>query len=407
MGHVVTQLEGGARDTAEAVARRSYGKLVAFLAARTRNVAAAEDALSEAFAAALADWPRSGVPGNPEGWLMTVAHRRLIDTSRRRKAGDMAEPHLQMMADELGAIEGGDIPDKRLALMFACAHPAIEESMRAPLILQTVLGLSAGTIASAFLTSPAAMAKRLVRAKDKMRQAGIPFEIPAREDLPGRMSTVLDAIYAAFTEGWTDPAGTDIVRRDLAVEALFLARLVTELMPDEAEALGLAALVFHAEARRAARRTPDGVYVPLAEQDVSLWNLGLIAEADALLRAAIGSRGTTPDGTKQLDRDCRAVRRAAGDCGVACGGDQPRAGDRGSGWPSSSAKSDSGSGCAACELPALLGRAGGLARPLRCRARSGGSVRHGDRPRARPGGAEVSAGAKGGAGELIRLGQAI
>jgi RNA polymerase sigma-70 factor (ECF subfamily) len=175
--------------------------------------------------------------------------------------------------------------------MFACAHPAIDENIRAPLILQTVLGLSADAIASSFLSSPAAMAKRLVRAKDKIRQAGIPFETPAREDLPERLSAVLDAIYAAFTEGWTDAAGTDAARRDLTGETLFLARLTTELMPDEPEALGLAALMFHAEARRPARRSASGDYVPLAEQDPALWNHGLIADADTLLRRA-GSKDT-------------------------------------------------------------------------------------------------------------------
>jgi predicted RNA polymerase sigma factor len=283
--------EGSAQSMAEAVARRSYGKLVAFLAARTRDVAAAEDALSEAFASALADWPRSGIPDNPEAWLMTAAKRKLIDRARRRKTGEAATPRLTMIAEELGEVEDQDIPDKRLALMFACAHPAIDETIRAPLILQTVLGLSAEAIASAFLTSPAAMAKRLVRAKDKIREAGIPFEMPAREDLPPRLSAVLDAIYAAFSEGWSDPIGADVARRDLTSETLFLARLATELMPEEPEALSLAALMFHAEARRPARRSPAGDYIPLAEQDVKLWDMQLIADADALIRRA-GALGT-------------------------------------------------------------------------------------------------------------------
>ena len=170
--------------------------------------------------------------------------------------------------------------------MFACAHPAIEAGVRAPLMLQVVLGLDAKTIASAFLTSPAAMGKRLVRAKDKIRQAGIPFRVPEREELPGRLDTVLDAIYAAFAEGWTDPGGTDAARRDLTEEALFLARLVTELLPEEPEALGLLALMLHAEARRRARRNADGEYVPLAEQDPALWDWQMIGEAEALLRRA-------------------------------------------------------------------------------------------------------------------------
>src|SRR2546426_6377877 len=282
------------RNTADAVARRSYGKLVAFLAARTRDVAAAEDALSEAFAAALADWPLNGCPSNPEAWLLTVARRKTIDVFRRRRSGEIAAEQLQVMAEGLDeAATDAEIPDRRLALMFVCAHPAIDAGIRAPLILQVVLGLDAKTIASAFLMSPAGMGKRLVRAKDKIRQAGIPFRIPEREELPDRLDTVLDAIYAAFAEGWTDPGGTDVVRRDLTGEAFFLARLVAELLPEEPEALGLLALMLHAEARRRARRQANGDYVPLAEQDPGLWDSQMIEEAEALLRraSALGSIG--------------------------------------------------------------------------------------------------------------------
>jgi RNA polymerase sigma-70 factor (ECF subfamily) len=280
--------------TADAVARRSYGKLVAFLAARTRDVAAAEDALSEAFAAALADWPLKGCPANPEGWLLTVARRKVIDMHRGRHRHELAAEQLRVLAEGLDtAATQANIPDQRLALMFACGHPAIEAGVRAPLILQVVLGLDAKTIASAFLTSPATMGKRLGRAKDKIRQAGIPFSVPEREELPGRLDTVLDAIYAAFAEGWTDPGGTDLARRDLTEEALFLARLVTELLPSEPEALGLLALLLHAEARRQARRNRHGDYVPLAEQDPALWDSQMIDEAEALLRraSALGTIG--------------------------------------------------------------------------------------------------------------------
>jgi predicted RNA polymerase sigma factor len=279
------------RSTADAVARRSYGKLVAFLAARTRDVAAAEDALSDAFASALADWPVNGCPSNPEGWLLTVARRKLIDSARRRQSSEVAEPELRIIAKGLEAAapyagNGPAIPDQRLALMFTCAHPAIESGIRAPLILQAVLGLDAKAIASAFLTSPEAMGKRLVRAKDKIRQAGIPFVIPEREELPDRLGSVLDAIYAAFAEGWIDAAGTDIVRRDLTEEVMFLARLVTELLPTQPEALGLLALMLHAEARRHARRSSNGDYVPLAEQNPALWNSQMIDEAEVLLLRA-------------------------------------------------------------------------------------------------------------------------
>jgi RNA polymerase sigma-70 factor (ECF subfamily) len=276
-----------ARRTADAVARRSYGKLIAFLAARGGDVAAAEDALSDAFASALATWPVSGCPANPEAWLLTAARRKMVDVDRRRRTGERAGEQLQMLSAGFAAIEERlEIPDQRLGLMFACAHPAIDVGIRAPLMLQVVLGLDAKTIASAFLMSPTAMGKRLVRAKDKIRQAGIPFRVPGREELTERLDTVLDAIYAAFAEGWVDAGGTDVARRDLTDEALFLATLVTELLPTEPEALGLLALMLHAEARRGARRDAQGEYVPLAEQDPELWDGRMIGEAESLLRQA-------------------------------------------------------------------------------------------------------------------------
>ena len=283
-----------AQRTTDAVARRSYGKLVAFLAARTKDVAAAEDALADAFASALADWPVNGCPSNPEAWLITVARRKMIDAARRRRSGELATGQLQLLTEGLEVAAGETaIPDHRLALMFACAHPAIEPGIRSPLILQVVLGLDAKMIASAFLLSPAAMGKRLVRAKDKICQARIPFSIPERKELPGRLEAVLDAIYAAFAEGWSDPGGTDIARRDLSAEAMFLGRLVTELMPQEPEALGLLGLMLHTEARRRARRNTRGEYVPLSEQDPSLWDAQMIDEAEELLRraSALGAIG--------------------------------------------------------------------------------------------------------------------
>ena len=287
-------IDGQAHSTADAVARRSYGKLVAYLAARTRDVAQAEDALSEAFAAALKDWPQNGCPSNPEAWLLTVARRKMIDAARRRRSGEMASPDLQVLAEELSAAPAdAEIPDHRLALMFACAHPAIDAGIRAPLMLQVVLGLDAATIASCFLMSPAAMGQRLVRAKNKIREERIPFRIPEREELRERLDAVLDAIYAAFAEGWIDPAGTDIARRDLAEEAIFLGGLVIALLPAEPEARGLLALMLHAEARRGARRNADNEYVPLAEQNAALWDAQMIDEAEAILQraSALGAIG--------------------------------------------------------------------------------------------------------------------
>ncbi|MEW6706977.1 MAG: DUF6596 domain-containing protein [Pseudomonadota bacterium] len=283
-----------AHAAAEAAARRSYGKLVAFLAARTRDVAAAEDALSEAFAAALADWPAHGAPRNPEAWLLTVARRRMVDGVRQRVQGEALAAQLQTLSCmvQLGP-DADDIPDRRLALLFACAHPAIEPGVHAPLMLQTVLGFDAAAIASAFLVAPSAMGQRLVRAKAKIRQAGIRLQMPLRSDMPPRLDAVLEAIYAAYAEGWADPAGADARLRNLADEALWLARLVASLLPEEPEALGLLAMMLHAHARRDARRDAQGGYVPLDRQDTACWDTALIAEAEALLQraAALGSVG--------------------------------------------------------------------------------------------------------------------
>jgi RNA polymerase sigma-70 factor (ECF subfamily) len=273
-------------DIAEAVARASYGKLIAFLAARTGDVAAAEDALSDAFAIALADWPERGVPDNPQAWLLTVARRRHLDALRRARTTRHADNHLRLLTEELVTQTAADIPDQRLALMFVCAHPAIDPAVRAPLMLQTVLGLDAAIIASAFLSAPAAMGQRLVRAKTRIKLAGIPWHLPDRTDLPERLAAVLDAIYAAYTSGWTDPAATDVRRRTLAQEAIWLCRLVVSLLPEEPEALGLLALLLYAESRRTARRTPKGDYVPLDEQDTALWDVALIHDAEALLLRA-------------------------------------------------------------------------------------------------------------------------
>jgi RNA polymerase sigma-70 factor, ECF subfamily len=303
----------GVAKTAEAVARASYGKLVAFLAARTRDVASAEDALSEAFAAALIDWPQSGIPRAPEAWLLTVARRKLIDAARRRRAGEEATPTLALLADELSDTDGdAGIPDERLRLMFACAHPAIDAGVRAPLMLQAVLGFDAAAIASAFLVAPSTMSQRLVRAKNRIRQAGIPFRVPDRDELPGRLQAVLEAIYAIYTEGWSDPAGTQTRSRGLAEEGIWLGRLVVSLLPQEPEALGLLALMLHAEARRDARRDAQNGFVPLDAQDPARWDATLIDEAEALLFSA--SRMGAP-GRFQLEaavQSAHAARRLTG-----------------------------------------------------------------------------------------------
>ncbi|HEX4597833.1 MAG TPA: DUF6596 domain-containing protein [Burkholderiaceae bacterium] len=298
---------------AEEAARRSYGKLIAYLAARTRDVAGAEDALSEAFTAALAEWPVKGVPDAPEAWLLTVARRRMVDAVRRRRLSEAASEHLQWLADLMSdEDEEPVVPDRRLGLLFACAHPGIDRSVRAPLMLQVVLGFDAATIASAFLVAPTTMGQRLARAKAKIRQAGIGFEVPERDALGERLEAVLDAIYAAYAEGWSDPQGADPRRRNLADEAIWLGRLAASLLPEQGEALALLSLMLHAHARRYARRGPSGDYVPLGDQDLALWDAAMIEEAEALLSKANQIGG---GGRYQLEaavQSAHAVRRRTG-----------------------------------------------------------------------------------------------
>ena len=275
-----------AGQAAELAARASYGRLLAYLAARWRDVARAEDALGDALLAALETWPRTGVPDNPVAWLLTAARRRLVDGARHAGVAAAAEADLKIMLDERADASPAAFPDERLALLFVCAHPAIDEAARTPLMLQTVLGLDAARIASAFLVAPATMSQRLVRVKAKIREAGIRFEIPAPGELTARLDAVLEAIYAAYGSGWEDVAGADPRRHGLAEEAIWLGRLVARLRPDEPEAQGLLALMLHCEARRAARRDAAGAYVPLGFQDLRRWSRPMIEEAEEVLAGA-------------------------------------------------------------------------------------------------------------------------
>ncbi|MDQ2841738.1 MAG: RNA polymerase subunit sigma-70 [Acidobacteriota bacterium] len=280
--------------TIERVARESYGRLVAYLSSHTRDVAGAEDALSEALIAALTAWQQNGVPQNPEAWLLTTARHSLIDFMRHRQVVLAGEPTLLLLRENpTEAPLATKFPDERLKLLFVCAHPAIDPAMHTPLMLQTVLGLDAARIAGAFLISPKTMGQRLVRAKTKIRDGGIQFEIPQDHELAQRLDAVLEAIYAAFGIGWDDMAGADQRGRDLAEEAVWLARVLLQLMPDQAEVRGLLALMLHCEARRAARRGPKGQYVPLSAQDPKQWSRPLMEEAerhlaDASKRGCIG-----------------------------------------------------------------------------------------------------------------------
>lgn len=290
-----------AAQAAEDVLRASYGRLVAYLATTSRDVSSAEDALSDALVAALRTWPERGVPDRPEAWLLTTARRQLIGRHRRDEVAARAAPTLLLIDEEIRASvqRGWSIPDKRLELCFVCAHPAIDARLRAPLMLQIVLGLDAARIASAFLVAPATMGQRLSRAKAKIRAAGIAFVIPDLHQLPVRLDSVLEAIYGAFTAGWSDPAGLDPRQKGLAEEAIRLGRVVVDLLPDEPEPEALLATMLFAHARRDARRDEHGHFVPLHEQGPRRWDpADLLAAETHLCRAATGA---TPPGRFQLE----------------------------------------------------------------------------------------------------------
>lgn len=276
-----------ARRAAELAARNSYGRLVAYLAVRSQDISVAEDALGDAFLKALNTWPDKGVPDNPEAWLIVTARRRLIDIARR------SQTHARLLNTlNLSGVDIPDtqyeisFPDERLKLLFICAHSAINVAIRTPLMLQTVMGLNAAQIGSAFLVAPTTMGQRLVRAKAKIRDAGIPFKLPDTQELPRRLDAVLEAIYAAYTTGWDTVTGGDPRHKGLADEALWLAQLCVHLLPDEPEARGLLALMLYCGSRRGARRTTTGDYVPLSEQDTALWSQSMIAQAEQELHQA-------------------------------------------------------------------------------------------------------------------------
>jgi predicted RNA polymerase sigma factor len=278
-----------ARRAAELAARNSYGRLIAYLAVRTRDVAAAEDALGDAFLAALKTWTESGVPKNPEAWLLVTARHRLIDTVRRSQVQDKILNTFKLNGLESlnqPSFDSVNFPDDRLKLLFICAHPAIDPKIHTPLMLQIVLGLNAAQIASAFLVAPAAMSQRLVRAKAKIQDAGIAFELPAAAELLTRLAAVLAAIYAAYTHAWETVDGGDPRHQGLAEEAIWLARLCIQLMPQEPEVRGLLALMLYCEARRDARRNANGFYIPLSQQDTRLWSQSTIDEAECELAKA-------------------------------------------------------------------------------------------------------------------------
>jgi RNA polymerase sigma-70 factor (ECF subfamily) len=391
-----------AHQAAERAARDSYGRLLAILSARTHDIAASEDALADAFARALERWPADGIPQQPDAWLLSVARHRKLDAWRHTRVQDKATQTLMLLAGEVddGTAHGHDgaaVPDERLRLLFVCAHPAIDAPARAPLMLQTVLGIDAARMAGAFLTSPSTLAQRLVRAKARIRAAGVPFEYPQARELPHRLRDVLDGIYAAYGTGWDDVDGADALPRGLTGEAIDLCRILCGLMPNEPEPLGLLALMLFCDARLAARRSDTGAYVPLDQQDITRWNHELLTEAEHHLRqastlaslgpyqleAAIQSRAARNAGVA-VRRPAGAApeHRRAGEPGVRAG-QCARAGNGPAG-----ARCDSGG--RGGQLPALLGGTRAPAGGRRCARRRAAGLRPRDRAEHQRGGADVS-----------------
>jgi RNA polymerase sigma-70 factor (ECF subfamily) len=302
---------GGARATADDVARvfrEEYGRSVAVLRRHLGDLDLAEEAVQDAFVVAVERWPIAGVPPSPAGWIITTARRRAIDRYRRESAREaLHETAAALMASDEPA-EDQAVPDERLRLIFTCCHPALASDVRVALTLRLLGGLTAGEIARAFLVPEATLAQRLARAKAKIRTAGIPYRIPDEQDLPERVDAVLAVVYLIFNEGHTASAGEKLLRADLCGEAIRLGRVLLDLLPDEPEVWGLAALMLLVDARRDARTTPEGHLVPLPEQNRRLWSRSTIAEGQALVRRCLA---VNRPGPYQLQAAIQAVHSDA------------------------------------------------------------------------------------------------
>ncbi|WP_145948212.1 RNA polymerase sigma factor [Paenibacillus sp. Y412MC10] len=277
-----------AHQVIEQTARNAYGRLLSYLAVNWRDLQAVEDAIGDAFLAALETWPKIGIPDKPEAWLVTAARRRLIDRARRTRVSESALPTLIAMSEDTQRLASSNtgFPDERLRMMFLCTHPAIDPAMRTPLMLQTVLGIDAARIASAFIVKPSTMSQRLTRVKAKIRTERITFELPDAEEIPNRLDSVLEAIYAAYGSGWDEAASADSPLRRLGEESIYLGKLLLQFNPREPEVNGLLALMLHCEARVGARHDEEGNYIPLSQQDCARWEQSMILEAERYLHIA-------------------------------------------------------------------------------------------------------------------------
>jgi len=290
------------------VFRAEHGRAVAVLVRVFGDIDIAEEAVADAFTAAVQRWPADGLPPSPAGWIITTARNRAIDRLRREasRADRHAQAALLHARDE--PMEEGPVRDERLRLIFTCCHPALNRAAQVALTLRLLGGLTTAEIARAFLVPEPTMAQRLVRAKGKIRDARIPYRVPAAADLPGRLQSVLAVVYLVFNEGYAASSGAALVRADLCAEAIRLGRQLTELMPDEPEVLGLLALMLLLESRRAARTTTGGDLVPLADQDRDRWDRALIAEGQAIVRDCL--RRNDP-GVYQIQAAIQAVHTDA------------------------------------------------------------------------------------------------
>ena len=294
--------------TVERTFRQEYGRAVAILVRLLGDIDLAVEAVQEAFAVAVGRWPDSGVPPNPGGWIVTTARNRAIDRLRRESTRQTRHDEATLLHQRDGPPEPGPVTDDRLRLIFTCCHPSLAGPSQVALTLKLLGGLDTDEIARAFLVPEATMAQRLVRAKRKIRAAGIPYRVPNGAELPDRLGPVLAVVYLIFNEGYTATAGGDLVRGDLCAEAVRLARLLARLMPDEPEVLGLLALLLLTESRRDARTAGDGSLVLLGDQDRSRWDVGLIAEGQTLVKACL--RRNRP-GPYQLQAAVAAVHSDA------------------------------------------------------------------------------------------------